>query len=278
MYVRRMEERDLEAGLRLTQSQKWSHRFGDWQFHFRFGRGWVACDAGDKVIASAMWWPYGEEFGTVGLIIVDPAYQGRGIGSKVFDAVLNDAGPRVLQLTATAAGLPLYQRRGFRERGGIEQHQGIIESIPSIAPPPSVTVREMVRDDLAALAALDAAAFGGDRRPVLGAVLETGQGIVAERNGKPVGFAMMRESGRGILIGPVTAPDDSLATVLVSQLVSRARGLVRIDVPTDAQHLRAWLDSIAMPSIDHVTPMVRGAPPAPSAAARVFALISQALN
>jgi ribosomal protein S18 acetylase RimI-like enzyme len=276
--VRRMAERDLAAGLRLTRSQNWPHRLADWQFHFRFGRGWVACDAGDEVIAIAMWWPYGEAFGTVGLIVVDPAYQNRGIGGRLISAVMNDTGARTLQLIATAAGLPLYERRGFKERGGIEQHQGLVESIPAVMPDPSITLRAMVRDDLAVLAPLDAAAFGGDRRALIGAILDAGRGVVAERNGKPVGFAMMREFGRGTLIGPVVAPDEGVATVLASHLVSCARGFVRIDVPTDAACLRTWLDSVGMPSIDHAVPMVRGVPPEPSPAARVFALISQALN
>jgi hypothetical protein len=134
------------------------------------------------------------------------------------------------------------------------------------------------RDDLAALSALDAVAFGANRHDVIRAVSSAGEGVLAERDGMLAGFALMRQSGRGALIGPVVASDESLVMALVSHLASRVSGFVRIDVPTEAAQLGAWLDSVGLASVDRVTTMIRGTPPAVQSGARVFALISQALN
>lgn len=275
---RRMELRDLEAGLKLTQAQRWSHRLEDWEFHLRLGRGWVVCDADDRPIGTALWWAYGEEFGAAGLIVVDPQQQGKGIGRRLMSTVLNDAGPRALQLVATQAGLKLYRQCGFRERGGIAQHQGVPRAVAPVAPPPGGVLRSVRREDLASLCELDAAAFGALRRNVINAVFEAGQGVVAERDGGLTGFALMRQSGRGTLIGPLVAGDARLATALVSHLLNRTAGFVRIDVPTDAPDLGAWLEGAGLVCVDRVTTMVRGIPPEVRADTRVFALVSQALN
>ena len=71
LNIRRMQASDLPAALKLTQAENWSHRLEDWEFHYRLGRGWVACDEEGKLVGTILWWPYGKEFGTVGLVVVD---------------------------------------------------------------------------------------------------------------------------------------------------------------------------------------------------------------
>ena len=60
VFVRRMQAEDLAEGLRLTQAESWSYRLEDWSLHSRLGQGWVACDAGGRVLGTAIWWRYGE--------------------------------------------------------------------------------------------------------------------------------------------------------------------------------------------------------------------------
>jgi GNAT superfamily N-acetyltransferase len=273
-----MQLRDLESGWRLTQAVRWSHRLEDWEFHFRLGRGWVVCDDNDRPIGTALWWAYGDRFGTVGLVIVDPSLQGKGIGRQLLSTVMNDAGPRGLQLLATPAGLKLYQQCGFRECGGIAQHQGVPTTTPAVALPHNTIVRPASRDDLASLCELDAAAFGAPRGALIKGVFEVGQGIVADTDGRLAGFALMRPSGRGTLIGPLVARDQTLAIALAAQLLQETAGFVRIDVPTDAIELGTWLESVGLPCIDRVTTMVRGEAAERRADARVFSLVSQALG
>jgi GNAT superfamily N-acetyltransferase len=278
LRIRRMQLRDLEAALKLTQAQRWPHRLEDWEFHFRLGRGCVACDDNDRPIGTALWWAYGNEFGTVGLVVVEPSQQGKGIGRQLMNTVMADAGARALQLLATQAGLKLYQQCGFRECGSIGQHQGVPAAIGAVALPPNTLVRPVSREDLASLCELDAAAFGSPRRWLIHAVFEVGRGIVAETGGRLAGFAMMRSSGRGTVIGPVIANDQALAIALIAQMLRETAGFVRLDIPAQAAELDRWLEGVGLACIDRVVTMVRGTAPEQRGDARVFCLVSHALS
>jgi GNAT superfamily N-acetyltransferase len=280
LTLRRLEACDLDGALRLSQAERWSHRLEDWQFHYRLGQGWVVCDAGGKVVGTASWWANGEQFGTVGLVLVDQAHQGQGIGRQLMNVVMSDAGPRVLQLVATQAGLKLYQRCGFRERHGIAQHQGTATRVPAVAPLPDTVLRAVSPADVEALCDLDAAAVGANRRQVVSAVFKAGDGVgvLAHRNGRLAGFALVRQSGRGATIGPVVAQDEALAIALIAHQLKTVRGFTRVDVPTDAGQLSDWMETAGLICVDHVTAMVRGDVREERAEARVFGLVSQALG
>jgi len=251
LTLRRLEARDLDDALRLTQAERWSHRLEDWQFHYRLGRGWVACDHDGKVLGTASWWAYGEQFGTVGLVLVDQAHQGQGIGRQLMNVVMSDAGPRVLQLVATKAGLTLYQRCGFREHHGIRQHQGAATQIPAFVPLRDTVLRSVSLADLEAVCDLDAAAFGANRRHLVEAVFTAGGGVgvLAERNGRLAGFALVRQSGRGTTIGPVVAEDEALAIALIAHQLNTSGGFTRVDVPADATQLADWLEAAGVAGI-----------------------------
>jgi GNAT superfamily N-acetyltransferase len=280
LTLRRLEAGDLDGALRLTQAERWSHRLEDWQFHYRLGRGWVACDDAGNVLGTASWWAYGEQFGTVGLVLVDQAHQGQGIGRQLMNLVMQDAGPRVLQLVATKAGVTLYQRCGFREHHGIRQHQGMATQIPAYAPLRDTVLRTVSFGDLEAVCDLDAAAFGADRRQLVSAVFKAGSGvgIIAHRNGRLAGFALVRQSGRGTTIGPVVAEDEALAIALIAHQLNANGSFTRVDVPADAAQLAGWLETAGVVCVDQVTTMVRGNVREERAEARVFGLVSQALG
>jgi GNAT superfamily N-acetyltransferase len=280
LTLRPLEARDLDGALRLSQAERWSHRLEDWQFHFRLGRGWVACDEDGKVLGTASWWAYGEQFGTVGLVLVDQAHQGQGIGRQLMNVVMSDAGPRVLQLVATKAGLALYQRCGFREHHGIRQHQGTATQLPAFAPLRDTALRTVSVADLEAVCELDAAAFGANRGQLVSAVFNdgNGSGVLARRNGRLAGFALVRQSGRGTTVGPVVAEDEALAVALIAHQLNTSGGFTRVDVPADAAQLGDWLEAAGIVCVDHVTTMVRGNVREGRAQARVFGLVSQALG
>lgn len=276
--IRRMEHGDLAGGHKLTRSVGWSHRLEDWEFHFRLGRGYVAQAAAGEIAGTAMWWAWGPDFGCVGLIVVDPGQQGRGIGAQLMDALFEETGDRGLQLVATEAGLKLYRRCGFRELGGIEQRQGEVRQRATVAPPEGLQLRPVTPADLPRLAALDAAAFGAERHALIAAVLAAGRGVVAEGAGGLGGFALARPSGRGTLLGPVVATTEAIAASMATSLFASVAGFARMDIPEEAVALSGWLDAAGLKRVDRVLAMQRGARPGRPGAHATFGLASQALG
>lgn len=277
MTIRRLQSGDLPAALKLTQAERWPHRLEDWQFHFRLGRGWAACGDDGALLGTATWWSHGEHYGSVGLVVVERSQQGRGIGRRLLETIIDDAASRSLQLVATQAGLKLYRQCGFDDVGMIEQRQGMMSPLPAPLPPAGATLRRATVDDLQALTTLDTAAFGAPRHELIRHLLAEGTGIVATLAGQPVGFVIKRQAGRGTLIGPVVASTESLAIALVAQALDSS-AFTRIDIPADAERLARWLDEVGMVKVDTVTAMRRGDASARRTDVHTFALVSQAFG
>jgi GNAT superfamily N-acetyltransferase len=267
---------DLAAAQGLSAAVGWPHRVEDWHFALSLGEG-IALQRGGRLVGTAMTWKLGPDWGTLGMVIVAPALQGRGLGRGLMAAAVAQLERRGIQLHATPAGAPLYRSFGFAPALAVRQHQGAAFSMGLHPPRPGERLRPAGRADLAVLSALDAAATGMARGHAIAALIEEAEGIVLDRGGVASGFAMLRRFGRGQVIGPVVAPDPEAARLLVAHWLGQRQGaFLRIDVTEDSA-LSPWLEAAGLPCVDLVTRMVRGRPPAP-AAVRSFALVSQALG
>jgi len=69
---------ELEQLHALSIGVAWPHRAEDWQFLRDVGHGIVAHDEIGRVLGSAMWFPYGSDFATVGMVITSPRLQALG--------------------------------------------------------------------------------------------------------------------------------------------------------------------------------------------------------
>ena len=276
LLLRDIHVGDAETCVTLSQAVGWPHRVADWQMVIGLGHGVVATLRGETV-GTAMWWPFGEAHATLGMIIVSPQHQGAGIGKRLFEGVLAQTGARSLMLNATKAGEPLYLRYGFARRGGVSQYQGEVLA----APPPlrsGTTLRPGRADDLPELERLDRAATGLPRRAALTALLERGDCVMLEQDGKATGYSILRRSGRGLVVGPVVAGDDADATMLIAHWLHGLRGdFVRVDIRLGCD-LGGWLEHCGLRRVNTVNGMLRGEAPAASGPARVYAVINQALG
>lgn len=264
---------DLPQAAALCSALSWPHRLEDLRLAFDLGHG-LTFKQDDKLVGTAMGWNHGDTFATVGMIIIDAAFQGRGLGSRIFDALLAEMPSRSVILNATREGLELYRRRGFREFDQTCQHQGIASG-----PAESNGVYPADWTDLPAVLALDAAATGMERRNLISHLVEAGD-LRALRgdDGKPRGYAICREFGRGHVIGPVIAETIGDAQALIADALSRLQGrFVRIDTSATSD-LGPWLEAQGLKQVDTVEAMARGTLPQPSGPSRVFALSSQSLG
>jgi predicted N-acetyltransferase YhbS len=272
-------DRDLDAALRLSQEVGWPYRREDWRVALALGQGFLA-ESENRILASALWWSYGDGFATCGTIIVSPDMQGRGVGRLLMDTLLAATKDRSVLLNATLEGLRLYEAFGFRDVGAVHQHQG---------PTPMETARtplsghdRLVRparpDDGPAILRIDENAFGTERARLIAEFDRIGAVAVIERDGEAQGFAMCRPFGLGHAIGPIIARSASDAQSLIRHFLrAKADAFLRVDIPNDSG-LGDWLTAQGLPNVGTVTTMIRGIRPPAVGPERIYGLASQSFG
>lgn len=279
LELKAMNETHLDAAFALTQRLKWPHRRADWQQALLLGDGLVAEENG-ALVGTILFWRWGKEYATLGLVIVDDAQQGRGIGKQLMQAALAKLEGSNVRLHATAAGQPLYEKLGFVATGHVEQHQcRELAAVPAIPCGPQQRIRSAGAQDAAVLTALDRQAHGQHRPLLITHLLDSAERfVVLEENGTAAGFASLRRFGHGYAIGPVVASNLANARLLVSELLSGMSGqFVRIDTDRSAG-LGPWLNELGLVEVDAPTTMVKGQPwQRESGGMQAFGLMSQAM-
>ncbi|MEX3969926.1 GNAT family N-acetyltransferase [Paraburkholderia caribensis] len=281
---RSLTSADIATAHEMSLAVSWPHRPEDWQFALDTGTGFVA-ELNGVVIGTAICWKHGPERASLGLVIVSDAYQGRGIGRKLMQMMLEELGSRVTFLHATPAGQPLYETLGFSVCGMLNQYQGRVTGPNPVALPDGLSLREAQPADVAQLTAMATRATGLERDAMLAQLFKVAAGVVLERDGAIIGFSVFRRFGRGYVIGPVIATEaanDLHAKALIGHwLTGRENEYIRVDVP-DALSVGDWLTAQGLPCVDSVVKMVRNAPAdahrgAPDSDLRWYGLISQAM-
>lgn len=269
-----MQAGHVDAANALSLAEGWPHRPEDWAFVLELGRGTIALH-GSRVVGTTLWWPYGPRLAMYGMVIVDPAFRGRGIARRLMENAMTEAGSRAGALVATDEGLPLYERLGFRETDRIHQHRG---TAPAIDRPPDIR-RADRGGDMADILALDGKASGADRHILIAALRGAGRLDVIERAGRIAGYAVIRRFGLSQVIGPVVAQDREDAQSLIAAGFSDLAGsLVRMDVP-ESTGLGDWLASLGLSRVGGGIAMAKGPNAMPlKSGPRIFGLASQALG
>ena len=239
---------DTHACWQLSQALRWPHREADWQQFISWAKAHgaaLAVRADGQLIGCGLAWQWGHEQGSIGMVIVDNAWQRRGIGKRLFKGLLQALDGRDVMLQATAQGRPLYESLGFAAIGHARQFHGHwqppVEAAPTVSPATDERTRLLQQQDLPALLAYDQRERGLARPALLQALLaqmdaDERCAVSVDEQGHLCGYGILRRFGRGWVVGPLLADGADRAVALVKRLTQERTGdFVRIDLAADTR-------------------------------------------
>ena len=213
--IRPMTAADPEPAADLLRRGDFGDRLGffQWAIGRPTIRAFVAEDEG-RIIGTGVASVHGHA-GWVGVIFVDPAFRGGGLGRRITRTVIEHLeanGVRSMLLIASPMGRPIYEREGFTvlER----QVRFTIDGLSPAETPPDPRLRPFAPRDLEAVLALDRAVTGEDRSAVLRELVEPASTTVALGPDGDVRGYLIRAPWRG---GAVIAPDPDDALRLLER-------------------------------------------------------------
>lgn len=252
---------ELEKLHALSISVGWPHRAEDWQLLREMGEGIAAQDEIERVVGTAMWFPFGSGFATVGMMITSPRLQAHGAGRWIMNNVLERIGSHSLGLIATRAARRLYVSLGFAPARLVYQCQGEVVAPTSALLPTGEILRNIVPADLARIVELDRDAYGADRSALLARLLDLSKGVALLRDDRIQAFALCRPFGRGHVVGPVVAKTDDDAIAVTAPHVSEHAGqFLRLDTRQESGPFSEFVARSGLPVYDTVTSMWLGQP------------------
>ncbi|CUX60330.1 MULTISPECIES: GNAT family N-acetyltransferase [Agrobacterium] len=281
--LRTVDIADVEADHlhALSMAVGWRYHANEWCFLRQCGVGLAALDEIDRVVATAMLFPYDEGFATLGMVIVSPRLQGQGVAPWLVKRLLAKFPAISLRLNATDESRRLFAGLGFAgETEKVHLFRGKAQC-PAEVPPTGrkQKIEPLSENHLADVADMDRAAFGVSRHGVLLRLLREKTGYGLFEAGRLVAFALRRAAGRGHIIGPVVAAEEMDAVALVRRHFSDLEEqLVRLDAVRDSGSFSDFLAQSGLVVIETLTTMSKDEPqPTGSGTARIFALAGPSL-
>ena len=220
-----LSEVHLPEALRLTEQSQWNQTERDWRRLRQFPpKGCFGALLDGCLIGTVTTVAYGTELAWIGMMLVDPDYRRRGLGTRLMQTALEHLqriGVASIKLDATPAGRPLYESLGFRPEGLIERWEGMGE--------PEVKKKWPAWDERLrpAVYAFDHLAFGADRSSLLASLIADSPEaplVAITPEGELEGFALTRPGRQGFYIGPVAARGRETALDLLDEMLGRLVG------------------------------------------------------
>ncbi|MBI1763104.1 MAG: GNAT family N-acetyltransferase [Acidobacteria bacterium] len=241
---RAMNSADIEAGLQLCRASRWNQVRRDWELFLRLSpQGCRVAVRDERVIGTVTTVRYPQRFSWIGMVLVDPAERGQGIGTQLLReafAVLH-AEP-CLRLDATPAGYPVYRKLNFVEEYRLSRLEAA-QFKPEVGKNPAQPLRAA---DFAEVCALDEPAFGAPRRVLLEWLWAGAPELawIVRRGAALAGFVCGRHGFNFTHLGPLVAVDEETARQLVAACLHRHMGApVILDVPQQQINWLQWLSA-----------------------------------
>jgi len=240
LSINRLTSDDLSEARRLSTAVGWNQTYEDWERLLDlFPETCFAGHIGGNLIGTSTLATYGDRFGWIGMVLVDPDYRRQGYGSALFERSLEfglGADIDVVGLDATDAGREVYEKYGFERIEGIDRWRGNIQSLAC-----SVSAGPILDAD--AVVTFDTEQSGADRSRLLKHLLdsETVVGLRVPAYGEIRGFTIIRPGRTCPQVGPVIVTDRDALIGLLAAVSDEVNDEIVIDA-LDRDRYRRPLD------------------------------------
>lgn len=232
---------DLDGACALVAEAGWNQNAADWRIFLELGSAIGVKTGEGRLAATAATLPYPGGFGWISMVLVTGAFRRRGIATRLLERCIERlrAGGRVPVLDATPAGREVYRPLGFRDGWTIQRWRRRIDA--PLASPHGV--RKLGKEDWDEVLALDAAAFGCDRSPLLERLRRRSLGFACAREdqGRLRGFLLGRTGRVATQLGPIVAEDEAGAASLAAYALGRLKAPVIVDALERHTGFAGWL-------------------------------------
>ena len=270
---RPLNDADLAGAVALSTEAGWNQTADDWRLMLGFGQGVGVEAPGGRLVATALTLPFGGRFAWIAMVLVTADWRRRGLATDLLRRCMAEAGGGglIAGLDATEAVREVYRPLGFKDIYSLSRWR---TDRPQAGPANDTDVRPMTAADLDAVAALDRAAFGADRRHLLAAFLSRADGrtFVAPRDGVIAGYILTRDGRVADYLGPLVADDAAVAGTLLQQVLAAASRPALIDLADHHDGLRRQLEAAGFSRERGYTRMLLGRADPLDDPARIFAI------
>jgi len=262
--LRRMIDGDLPAADGLRRLARWNQTLGDWRrLLWLEPRGCFVAVENNEVVGTVTTTTYGQTLAWIGMMLVHPEHQRRGIGTQLMRQALDylrDRGVACLKLDATPVGRPLYEKLGFVPESTLTRWQQPSSSRIQTLDPVAAAARELTDADWEVVEGIDRAAFGASRACLLRSLAHDSPAVLVwPAQGRVIGWGMVRPGANADYLGPLVCSSDEGLLSLVAALLGKAGSHSVIwDVPDKNESAKATAQRFGFAPLRPLTRMRLG--------------------
>ncbi|MDO1449990.1 GNAT family N-acetyltransferase [Rhodocytophaga aerolata] len=256
LHLRPMQLSDIPFAMKLKTMGNWNQVESDWEFLLSTNaEGCFVALYNEKEVGTVTTLTYPHAFSWIGMVLVDPAYRGLGIGTALLQRAIHYARSKgTIRLDATPQGEKLYCTLGFE----VERHLLRLERKQTAFLPELTSKCPAIdRDIIEQILKIDLAVFGANRARVLQYLLNIAPqyACYTERNGRITGYCFGRPGSNFEHIGPIVAENytDARHLLLTAMSSNPAKPFI-VDVPAQAHQ---WLDELKTAGFTTQRPFIR---------------------
>jgi GNAT superfamily N-acetyltransferase len=229
LQLRTLSDNDIAGCMALSAEAGWNQTPDDWSLFMRSGIVFGLPDADGHAVATGAILPYAEKFAWISMVLVTASRRRQRIGTRILETCCAEIARRgmVAVLDATPAGERVYRPLGFEPLFKLSRWQGEGRGGRAKISQMRGGIRPMTEGDMAAIAALDADAFGARRTFLLESFFRRAPQLAFMTEN---GFVLARPGRIATQIGPLAASDEREAAELLDAALETVAGPVFLDL------------------------------------------------